>query len=707
MASLSPSPSRQILKKPTLLLSHSKSQSFDLLKTPQSKVALSARPYKIMANSSRSRIKISALPTEYSSRYMTAVQSQIDVLGEFEASQFKLHTSHSFEILDAVQPPDKTVFSATPIQVSEGKMMPFKGAAGVLQRFQIDSLGKHLPCMFQVDGAPPETTILLSFGRWPTPQKHDISTSGHRMYIGPEWEHALVERYAMKICVIPKHLLRSQAWTAFTKQSVKVEAPPPSTKRNRLLDYSQYLDIKLHPAPPRPRPSPWKKSFLLSNIESQRFESKQKHLFDIKSRTDSLAEKIHGALSKKEENIQDKKSQLISQLDRKEKERQQKQVLLEKVATRAQKVAQVKGWILNLSHCRVLLDLKGMLMTRKTALILQKMKARKAQLIQDVWKMCVAKRDEEVKELQELQRIRLILGIATGTVRKRVREQSAQVCGVFFQALHFCIRLNNKCFEYSSQFTVLQNKMKRHMRVRHELYKKFVLELDKCGKEAMIYDKTRGDSYLADNLFKITEQQKRAVFDYLFNHSLIGNLQSKLKKLHSEEEDAQYQDSPLASVKGFPGIKRYLSNHELAGIFSKVDKDFKAGVFEAYTDMRTQGSKLSFASRSSASLARQETKRFEKKAQDQHKAALLRMIENKDLKKVFQTFIGPMDSEALSLSYPRSYYVGIHLKLLEATYPRDYVNTPATHTRKNRQTTNSMKEVSVGDAQSPKSLANI
>src|SRR3990167_1972432 len=143
MASLSPSPSRQILKKPTLLLSHSKSQSFDLLKTPQSKVALSARPYKIMANSSRSRIKISALPTEYSSRYMTAVQSQIDVLGEFEASQFKLHTSHSFEILDAVQPPDKTVFSATPIQVSEGKMMPFKGAAGVLQRFQIDSLGKH------------------------------------------------------------------------------------------------------------------------------------------------------------------------------------------------------------------------------------------------------------------------------------------------------------------------------------------------------------------------------------------------------------------------------------------------------------------------------------------------------------------------------------------------------------------------------------
>lgn len=666
------------------------------------------RPYHSLVKASTSRIRIATLPTEYSSRHLTQVHSHIELMGNQEASRFDRHYAHSFETLDSLEDRKKMPFSPSPLlHVVEGKLMNTKVVPDCLYRFQIDGLGKTLPAMFQLDGASPETSLLVGFGHWPTPQKHDISTTGFRVYIGPEWQSSFVDRYSIRVCIIVKQPIRTQAWVAFSKQAPKLELPPPSVKRSQLNDFSRYLNISLHPAPPRVRPPDWKKSFLMANKESQRLESKQKHLFEIKTSSQVLESKIQTALTKKDQNLEQKKQHLVAQMDRKEKEQLHKSLLISKVAGQAQQVAKLKAWLVNLVHCQVLSDLRGMVIQRKTALLMKRLQQRKAETIQRLWKAAVSSKESPAKEKDELSRIRLVLGIAAGGVSNKARRESAAACGVFFQALHFSIRLNHKCFEYSSQFTILQNKMKRHMRVRQELFRKFLQEFDKCGKEAMVYDRTRGDSYLTENLFKITANQKEAIFDYLFNFSLIGFMKTRLKLLHADEEDNKYAGTGLYAVRGFPGIQGYLQRHELAAVFSKVDQDFKAGLFEDYTDMKHQGTKLSFASRSSASFSRGESKRFEKKAQDTHRTALLRMIENKDLQKVFQTFIGPQANDTLTLSFPRAYYAGIHLRLLESTVGRELATSPSSNTRRTRVANTSLKELAPLDTPVPKSLVNI
>ena len=635
--------------------------------------------------------------TEFSKKHMKKVTDELFEMGKLEAQKLEFSYDPNPIVLKEPDNSDARLKLwkrfEKPVILEEGTKQVVKASSKSILLLRVNSLNKVLPAMVEISKAEPDTEFYVAFNRNPSSMRFDLKAQGNRVLIPEKFSGEMTDPYSIRVMVLLHHCIVSEVFVAFVHPKPKVIVNPEIDKY-RYYNYSEYFKICLQKSSrPRTRRQGQSPTHLARSVASGLSLTKLQP--DGKAESRRLQERILEAQKKKVE-CHEKKQELLHQdQDKFIKLKRRNELIMNLIVDRAVQLGTKNAWARFLLFYRTIDEVRGRFIMKKMVYMMESKKLSRIRAFQKTWRKANNEKREAAMALDpiagsaDLVIAKKALLLLLNHQKARARRRACMFVGFFLSRVFKAVSLNNKIFQYTSQYTVMKNKFRRHMRTKRELLGKFSNEFKQVMRDLILTEGIFGKNYLQVNQALISDENKAEMFDYIFNFYLLGFLQSRMKKIRkcdpvtadqlivTQEQKASIQRIP--QLYPMKGIAVYLQKHKLRYLFERVEENIRTGKYESSSEF---GADSRINSR--APIVRQSSLKdkslgsgyFRDKAQEEaERERLLSMIEQKNLKPMFDSFIASYSQVKLTISYPRSFFVSLIYTTLDILYARDTIST--------------------------------
>lgn len=572
------------------------------------------------------------------------------------------------------------------VTLSEDKPQFLKVGSSTYVRVRVECTNKTLPAMIKFTNAPNDTIILYSANRTPTPNIFEISANGNKLLIPKKHQADMTKQFSIRVTILVKQMTCSELIVCFAHYTPKLIFQPTISK-SELKNYREYFSIKLHR--PRKRFTEDRAGDQQSLLELNKTVisiASQQQLQSLRSlHSSQLQTKIKDAQIKKQEYFKQKEVRLRDSLDKHIKLQRERDLVVKRVHIEAGKLAMIKAWIINNYYFKVILSVKGRLFALKFQQMILKTKDRKAKVVQRLWREVRGRQSTECTDNKT--NFMIIKTVLNMKCRQRADEamcESTRIAGIFFGKSFVPVVSRIGMFNLACYFVGVKNKIKTHIRTKKLLQEQFYSTFEKTRIELSIMEKAQGNLFVSLYYHLIEAADMEDIFDFVFNYNLLSFLQSKSQKI--KQCDASRYESLVVErqramilrinhIAIFDKLKEYLANHKFYILFEKTQENLANSKFDHMLEL-SEGKRHKLSRRDSIKLFGKEKKDMNKMAKIQvEKDALLKTLENKELKSIVTSFLGPMADQRLSISYPKKFFMVLMCTMIDHLYHKEAIST--------------------------------
>ena len=645
--------------------------------------------------------------TEFSLRHIDKLNHEIVQFGIEDARKFEVEDNNPIKKKEEGEDESRLGSWRTyekALILSDGGKQVIKVSSKTMLNVRVATTGKLLPAMFQITKAEPDTEIYVSFNRNPSSIQYDIKAEGHRVFIPQQYQKEIDNRsYGIRILVLFHHTTVSQTFFSFAPTKTK-PVVIPEIERIDLNDYKEYLNISLHKKTRSKLPSGIAQSsrnnhyrsvstISFGNHNSLEFMNKQLSDNIRKENCQKLSFKIKEVQKKKEELLKEKNTHLKNGIDKFLKQKQKNEVIFTVIIDKANKIGVQNAWAHFYRFYRVMDMVRQRFLKTKLVLFIQNKKVNRIKLFQRKWKEFMKKKCES-DPLHNKKGGALAIGISKMAIglylkqaKGKVIDNACNVIGCFGKNIFNAFSLNNKIFDYTATYTILKNKFRKHMRLKKELFTKFCTEFRQISKDLIITEGIFCRNYLSIYLGLISETDLREMFDYIFNYNLLSFINTKIRKIKkcSNQQADRLICTPMHKLSiqrpdelsYMPTLKAKIEGHKHRKMFLQIEENIKDKKYEASTQYSVESrissrssliQKFSFKENS-----QNKSNMREKEEMEEDKERILKLIDKKNLKQVFEIFLSSGNHSKFSITYSKNFFVSLIYTSLEMIYFKDGV----------------------------------
>lgn len=564
------------------------------------------------------------------------------------------------------------------VSLAESKPTYLKVAANTIVRVKVDSTKKRLPAMVEFAQASNDTEILLSLNKNPSPDNYDVKAKGNKILIPAKYQKDLTSQFSIRLAIIVKKTVFSELQVFFSHPTQKISFTP-IVSRAALKDYSEYFSFNLN----TPRPDAKKRmagTFIQLNKMRQSCTSLAQTVSDKAVASQKLMKRIAEAQSKKEELAEIKTERLKENMDKFIKIQIERDIIVAKVLKEASRSAFSKAWTINIWMYRLLRLIKERYFALKFHKFVYQRIEKRISRIQRFWKQSrtfVYTRNEGIHENPDFIIVRKIMNMTCIVNRANIRQRSTEVVGRFLQKAKRPLKIRYHLFEKNLYYIGLVNRLKKHMRVKKELFSQFLQELEKAKNELSIMEKAQGHMFASAYYHLIEDEDKKVLFGFVFNYNLLGYLQNGLSKIkkcsperfnylleHGSERTVGIQK--IEEIDRMSKLRDFVYRHPSYQLFESTQRNLESGKYDNYLEM-SEGRRNKLARRQTISIGKKQ------KSIEETRVALLQSLEKQEMKTILSNFLGPLDGQKLVLNYPKKFYMVLIYTMLEFQYGKQII----------------------------------